>query len=172
MRPDPRRRGGEGPLARFRIKNPWIKRLLFVLAIAPAIGAIVIFALIARSELAHDESRCPYSEAELREITPHKSIREESRLCEPGVEDHRWVLLEDGQEPLELGRRRLASEHWARGYAWTAAERQEEGDDERRVRLEIRNVGLEPRVFREPPADGHLEVRPPDSPPRQRPQAH
>lgn len=121
----------------------WKRPVLIVLATAPAVVAVGAFVFIVRTELAFDEARCPYVEGEARVLREGLSVREDARECQPGVEEHRWVVLREGEEPREIGRRRLESRYFEDDYAWSA--REEEG----RVRLEIRNPGQEPRVFRE-----------------------
>lgn len=127
----------------------WRKPVLFVIATAPIAFAIFFFVFIARSEVAFDETRCPYVEQELREVRSGVSVREERRTCQDGVEEHRWVLLRNGREPLELGRRRLEAALYE-GYSWAATE------PEGRVRIEILNPGQHPRVFREPAPDAGM----------------
>lgn len=127
----------------------WKKPLLVVLATAPIALAVLIFVFMARYEAAFDESRCPYEEVEVRQLRAGLSVREDARVCQPGVEEHRWVVLREGYDPLEVALRPLREEDWE-GYSWSAAE--EEG----RVRVEIRNPGHDPRVFREPPLDSGL----------------
>lgn len=124
----------------------WKRPLLIVLATAPLLVVAFSLFLMSRSELAFDEARCPYERGEERLVHAGVSVREDTRACAPGVEEHRWILLRDGEEPLELGRRRLDARYY-RGYTWTA--REERG----RVSIEIRNPGQEPRVFREPAPD-------------------
>lgn len=122
----------------------WKRPLLIVLATAP-LGVIALaFAFMARSEIAFDESRCPYGEdGEVRLVRQGVRVREDVRRCQEGVEEHRWVLLREGEPPVEIGRRRLDRPYFEGDYRWSAVE--EDG----RVRLEIENPGQPPRVFRE-----------------------
>lgn len=122
----------------------WRKPALIALAVAPIGVAVFSFGFMAYSEYAFDEARCPYAEGTTREITDSVSVREDQRRCQDEVEEHRWVILREGAEPLEVGRRRLASTSFADGYRWEAA------DQEGRVRLEIYNPGMDVRIFREP----------------------
>lgn len=135
-------------VARRRVSG-WKRPLLIVVATAPIGVVLVLFAFMARYEAAFDESRCPYEASEVRVVRLGLEVREDVRTCQPGVEEHRWVVLREGFDPLEIGRRPLNAADY-RGYSWTASE--EEG----RVHLEIRNPGHEPRVFREPPLDSEL----------------
>lgn len=122
----------------------WRKVVLVVLALAP-IGVLVwSMIFMQQNEAAFDEARCPYEEVEVRVVDEAISVREERRLCQPHVEEHRWVLLRDGEEPENIGLRRLDTELYA-DYRWTAEVR-----DDGRVRLEILNGDLDPRVFNEP----------------------
>jgi hypothetical protein len=127
----------------------WQKGLLFVVATAPIGFAIYAFVFMAQSEVAFDEASCPYGEPEVREVRSGVSVREDRRTCQEGVEEHRWVLLRTGREPLELGRRRLEARLYE-GYSWAATE------PEGRVRVEIHNPGQDPRVFREPAPDAGM----------------
>lgn len=127
----------------------WRKVVLFVLATAPIGFAIYSFVFMAQSEIAFDEASCPYGEPELREVRSGVSVQEERRTCQDGVEEHRWVLLRSGHEPLELGRRRLEARLYD-GYSWSVTE------PEGRVRIEILNPGQDPRVFREPAPDAGM----------------
>lgn len=130
-------------MSRTKNESGWKRPILIVLATAPIGLAIFSFVFMARSELAFDETRCPFRNGEVRLVREGVSVREDSRTCEEGVEERRWVLMRDGEEPREIGRRRLASTYFENGYGWSASE--EQG----RVRLEIRNPGHDPRVFRE-----------------------
>ncbi len=122
----------------------WKRPLLIVLATAPILVAVGAFVFMARTELAFDDASCPYAEGETQHVRAGVSVREDARECLEGVEEHRWVLLREGEPPREIGRRRLESRYFEGSYAWTVTE--EEGG---RVRLEIRSPGQEPRVFRE-----------------------
>lgn len=119
------------------------KALLVVLATAPIGIAIFAFAFMARSELAFDESTCPFSERATREVADGVRVREDERACQPGVEEHRWVVLRDGEDERTIGQRRLSAELYDE-YAWTAELRNGQ------VRIEITDPSLEhPRVFNE-----------------------
>ena len=124
----------------------WKKPVLVVLATAPIGLALVILVFMARYEAAFDEARCPYEEVETRALRPGLAVREDARTCQPGVEEHRWVVLREGLDPRPVALRPLPEADWE-GYSWSAAE--EDG----RVRVEILNPGREPRIFREPALD-------------------
>lgn len=131
----PHRRGG------------WKRPILIVIATAPILVAVAAFVFMARTELAFDEASCPFVDGEARGVSEGVSVREDARECRDGVEEHRWVLLREGEAPVEIGRRRLESRYFEGTYAWSATE--ENGQ----VRIEIRNPGQEPRSFRERVAD-------------------
>ena len=123
------------------------KAALVIIATAPIGLAIYAFVFMVRSELAFDEAACPYVERETRDVDDGVRVREDERTCQPGVEEHRWVLLREDREALPIGQRRLEAGLYE-GYSWSA--RMEHG----RVRLEIRNPGQDPRVFQGPVPDG------------------
>jgi hypothetical protein len=125
----------------------WKRPLLIVLATAPIGLAIFSFVFMARSELAFDETTCPYRDGSVRPIEPGIDVREDSRTCENEVEERRWVLMRQGKAPMEIGRRRLPSQYFRGAYAWSATLH------DGHVVLEIRNPGMEPRVFLEPVPD-------------------
>lgn len=125
-------------------KRNWKRPILIVLATAPIAFIVVSMLIMARSELAFDDARCPFQPGEERIVNQQVTVREEARTCLEGVEEHRWILLRKGQEPREIARRRLDASYFA-DYSWSAME--EDGN----VTIEIRNAGQEPRVFRERP---------------------
>lgn len=128
----------------------WKKPLLVVLATAPIGFAIFAFVFMAQYERAFDESRCPYEELETRAIAEGVAVREDRRVCQDDIEEHRWVILRDGRRELELGRRPLERHYYRGAYRWTAQE------SDGRVRIEIENPGLDMRAFREPHPDAGL----------------
>ena len=123
------------------------KAALIVIATAPIGLAIYVLVFMVRSELAFDEAACPYVEREMRDVEDGIRVREDERTCQPGVEEHRWVLLQEGREALPIGQRRLEAALYE-GYSWSA--RMEQG----RVRLEISNPGQDLRIFQGPVPDG------------------
>lgn len=95
----------------------WAKLLIAL----PAIGLpVVILLFILRSEVAHDESRCPYALLTTRRIDANTEVIEERRSCIDGVEDRRYsVRRPDSLRPL--GTRRLPpSAFETPPYKWTA----------------------------------------------------
>lgn len=127
-----------------RIRLPlWLRIILVIPAIVAPLG-ILLF--IARAELAHDASRCPYDEVEVRQVGPGIRVREDMRRCLEGVEERRFTVLRDG-EARPLGVRRFAPEAFeGDGYGWEA--QQEESG---RVRVTVTNPGHRPRDFLEAP---------------------
>lgn len=137
----------------------WRRPLLIVAATAPIGILLFSIAMMATSELAFEDGRCPYDDdGEVRVIETGVAVREDVRRCEEGVEEHRWVLLRNGEAPEEIGRRRLRAELFGDGARWEA-----ELDDAGYVRLTIHNPGLAPRLFKEPGPDGSVGRRPPGS---------
>ena len=128
-------------MKRIPLPPRWV---LMVLGMLPAVLALGIFAFIARFQLAHDEGRCPFHELETRAVTPSVRVREDARRCLPEIEEHRWLVIRGGREPLELGRFPLEADQTERGFPWTAT--LEDG----RAVVTITNEGRGELVFREP----------------------
>lgn len=127
-------------------KTPWYVPVLVVVGAAPAVFAIGIFAFVLYTGWAHDESRCPFQDAETRTLDAHASVLEQSRRCIEQVEEHRWLVVRDGAPGVELGR--LPQERVGEPVPWEA--RLEDG----RVVIDVTN---EPRgvfTLREPFPDG------------------
>jgi len=124
--------------------NPKLKKaILVVLATAPIGFAVFAFLFMVRSEVAFDEATCPFAERETREVAEGVRVREDERTCQDGVEEHRWVVLREGEEERTIGQRRLSADLYAE-YAWTAELRNEQ------VRIEITDPSQDvPRVFNE-----------------------
>lgn len=132
-------------MKRIPLPPRWV---LMVLGGLPALLAIGIFVFIARFQLAHDEGRCPFHEVETRVVSPDLRVREDARRCLEEIEEHRWLVLRTGAEPLELGRFPLEAEQTERGFPWTAEL------EDARVVVTITNEGRGELVFREPGASG------------------
>ena len=127
---------------------PWMRAILVVLALAPIAFMIYTFVFMAENEAAFDEELCPYEPVETREVTAAISVREDRRVCQPEVEEHRWTLLREGAAEVPLGLRRLDAALYE-DYEWTATV-----NAEGLVHLEIHNGDADVRVFNEhPPGD-------------------
>jgi len=135
--------------------NPKLKKaILVILATAPIGFAIFAFVFMARSELAFDESTCPFVQRETREVADGVRVREDERTCQPGVEEHRWVVLREGEEERTVGQRRLSAELYE-SYSWTAELRNDQ------VRIEITDSSQDhPRVFNEERFGGTVAADP------------
>ncbi len=141
----------ESPTAAPRGWTP-MKKVLAVAAAAPAVllfAGVAIF--VARVEWAYSEDRCPFAVLETRTLAPGIQVREDSRQCTEGSEEHRWIVLRDtppeGQLPTrEIGRRRLPSQFYAPSRSrWKATL------ENSWVHIHIHNDGVEPASFREDP---------------------
>jgi hypothetical protein len=127
-------------------KTPWYVPVVVVIGAAPAVFAIGIFGFVMYTGWAHDEGRCPFHEVETRQLDGHAAVREDARHCIEQVEEHRWLVVRDGQAPNELGR--MAQEHVGTAVPWTAR------IEDDRVIIDVTN---EPRgvfTLREPFPDG------------------
>lgn len=125
------------------------KKLLIAIAIFPAILALGIFAHIARYQLAHRESVCPFVHVR-HEAIANSVVVEEKRRCLAEVEEHRWTVstpvVGTAAQAYELGRYPLSAEHIATGYVWTA---RIEND---RVEVHVQNPARGEFVLRAPPS--------------------
>ncbi|MFK7989156.1 MAG: hypothetical protein AB8I08_24265 [Sandaracinaceae bacterium] len=129
----------------------WRTPVLVVIATAPIAIIFGIFLYGNRYQSAFDEQTCPFEELSVQDVQARIQVREERRICQPDVEEHRWVLLREGRGALELGRRPLGLDAWTDGYHW---ETRVVND---RVRVLIHNVGQdEPRIFQEPSPEAGL----------------
>lgn len=128
-------------MKRIPLPPRWV---LVLLGTLPAILSIGIFLFIARFQLAHDETRCPFREVETRDVAPGLRLREDARRCLPEIEEHRWLVVRAGAEPLELGRFPLEADQLERGFPWTV-----DVEDGRAV-VTVTNEGRGELVFREP----------------------
>lgn len=129
-------------------KTPWWLPILVVLGALPAVFAIGIFLFAMRTGCAHDETRCPFHDVTTRPLEGHASVLEQSRRCIDEVEEHRWMVVRDGEAPVELGRMPLEAERIPEGFPWEAR------IEDDRVIIDVTN---EPRgifTLREPFPDG------------------
>src|SRR3954464_12274190 len=127
--------------------GPMPRWLLYVL-IPGFAGPVLILAFIFISELAHDESRCPYARTSMKALNSAVSVREDMRTCLPGVQERRFTAVRGAEEHV-LGRRRFASTAFAPDrYQWRA-ELTPQGE----VRVTVDNAGHGEAVFREGTAE-------------------
>lgn len=131
--------------------HPRRRRLLKVLAIVVAVPSVLLFAgvsfFVARTVYMHDEERCPFERVEVRDVAAGIDVLEEKRVCQEGVEEHRWLVVREDGARREVGRRRLLQPAYE-DYRWTAT--LEDGQ----VHIEVENEGVEAAHWREePPSD-------------------
>ena len=126
---------------------PGKKRVLFwigVVAAAPAvIMVLAVSYFVVSTELAHEESRCPYHVVEERQLDDDVAVRDEGRRCQEGVEEHRWSVIRSGGSVREIGRRRLPRVGYGEGYSFAAEL------DDAEVRIVVHNPGFEDLPFRD-----------------------
>ena len=85
------------------------------------LGVLIVFALIVRTERAHDETLCKFAPLSRRTLGEVEVI-EERRSCLPELEERRY-LVRRGAQAYELARKRLPSAHFsAERYAWKLRE--------------------------------------------------
>jgi hypothetical protein len=86
------------------------KQLLRKMGIAVSalmvVMVVAIFALILRSESAHDEAKCPFARRS-QEPLADLVVIEEARRCVPEAEERRWLIARPGKPPFEFARKRL-----------------------------------------------------------------
>lgn len=124
--------------------KPFLPRWARYVILPGLFGPLLILGFIFITELAHDETRCPYVFGETRVLGPEISVREDRRNCLWDVEDHRFSVIRAGSEQV-LGRRRFRAEAFAPGnYAWSA-----ELDKKDQVHVSIKNEGHADAQFRE-----------------------
>ncbi len=133
------------PVPASKRKTPWWLPIIVVLGALPAVLALIIFGVIVRYSVAHDEARCPYEPGETRTLRDGVSVREDARSCLDEVDDHRWVVLRDGYDELPLGNLPLMGE--ADGFTWEARL------DEDRVVVDVTIRDRGELTFREPERD-------------------
>jgi hypothetical protein len=124
--------------------KPFPPRWLRYVLLPGLIGPVLVLGFIFVSELAHDETRCPYVRGETRALSSGVSVREDRRNCLWDVEDHRFSVIRGVQEHT-LGRRRFRADAFSQGhYEWQA---ELSADDE--VRVHVKNQGHRNATFRE-----------------------
>jgi hypothetical protein len=125
-------------------KTRFMPRWVFLLAIPGFLGPMLILAFIFKSELAHDEARCPYSEVSAQTLPGNVVVREERRSCVPDIEERRYSTVRTDAANV-LGRRRLPKDAFeGPKYTWKAG-LNEKGE----VRVVVDCPGHPEAVFRE-----------------------
>jgi hypothetical protein len=122
----------------------FLPRWALYLLLPGLFGPLLILGFIFVSELAHDESRCPYERVQVRQLTAAVAVREDRRSCVWGIAEHRFSVLR-GTEQRSLGRRRFAQRAFApENYRWEA---KLSAQDE--VQVTVHNRGHVDASFRE-----------------------
>jgi hypothetical protein len=134
-----------------------LPRWVFLLAVPGFLGPLFILAFIFKTELAHDEVRCPYEQVSERALSPRIVVREERRSCVRDVEERRYSAIRAdapaGERTRVLGRRRLPSEAFlGPSYSWQA-----QVSDKGEVQLEVACPGHPKAVFREGTPEEHAD---------------
>ncbi len=127
----------------------FLPRWVFFLAVPGFLGPLLILAFIFRTEIAHDEARCPYVQVSERALSADVRVREERRSCVPDVEERRYSAVRAvgaaSEEAIVLGRRRLPRDAFlGPKYVWQAQLR-----DDGQVYVEVDCPGHPKAVFRE-----------------------
>jgi len=111
------------PAALLREKRKRALRLIgIVMSSLMVVTVLTIFALIVRTERAHDESRCAFRKRSTRNLGAALVV-EETRSCLPELEERRYVVARAPAPPFELARKRLPQAQFADArYRWTLRE--------------------------------------------------
>ena len=130
------------------VTDPRKRKILKWAGVAVVAPAVILFLLVtifvARTQYMHDESRCPFEPVETRRVAAGIEVVEERRACQPGVEEHRWIVRRETRPDREIGRRRLMADGYE-GYEWSASL---EADF---VHVHVENPGVEAARYREGP---------------------
>lgn len=126
------------------------KRRLFLRRIGIALSALMVltvltvFALIYRTERAHDEAKCPFVKSGEQPFSGGKVI-EEQRSCVPEIEERRYLLERTGKAPYEFARKRIGKQFFRENrYEWKVVE-----DEKKQIRLRVLVDGKMSSEFRE-----------------------
>lgn len=106
-------------------------------------GPILILAFILRTERAHDEASCPFTDGAQRRYADGVVVQEQVRSCLPGIQERRYVIVRDDERKL-LGRRRFADDAFGEGYGFDGGV-----TDAGEVHIKVHNPGHPPQPFRE-----------------------
>jgi len=130
-----------------RLLGPMPRWLVYLL-VPGFLSPVLILGFIFVSELAHDEARCPYARQSEQRVSDGIRVREDGRICLPGIEERRFTVMRAKEEHV-LGRRRFSSGSFEpERYRWRA-----ELSDKGEVRVTVDNDGHAQAVFREGTAD-------------------
>jgi hypothetical protein len=127
-----------------------LRRIGIAVSVLMVVMVVTIFALIVRSERAHDEARCPFARKS-QEALGELVLIEEARRCVPEAEERRWLIARPGKPPFEVGRKRLPLGLFAHPKTHVKAERDKQG-------LVVLTLNVE--------GVGHTEFREIDAPDR------
>lgn len=83
-----------------------LRRMGIAVSALMVLMVVAIFALIVRSESAHDEAKCPFAPRRQEQLAELVVI-EEARRCVPEAEERRWLIARPGKAPFEFARKRL-----------------------------------------------------------------
>jgi hypothetical protein len=93
---------------------------------------LTVFALIVRNESAHDEAKCPFTNAG-EQLFDGGRVEEQERTCVSGISERRYLVERPGKASFELARKRLSSERFERQrYRWELSQ-----DDQKRLVLKV-----------------------------------
>lgn len=128
---------------------PWIetrKKTIRVVGIVMSVSSVALVVtatvLTMHTESAFDEARCPWRVVETREVDGVR-VEDDARECLSGLAEHRWQVVRDGHA-VEIGRRRLGTELFARGvWSWTPTL------DHGHVHVRVENPHAGPVIYRE-----------------------
>jgi hypothetical protein len=111
------------PASLLREKRKRVLRLIgIVLSSLMVVTVLVIFALIVRTERAHDEARCVFAQHSQRTLGETR-VTEDVRRCLPELEERRYLVARKSGAPFELARKRLPQALFASDrYRWTLRE--------------------------------------------------
>ncbi|MFM2420771.1 MAG: hypothetical protein RL385_5494 [Pseudomonadota bacterium] len=103
--------------ARRAAQKRLLRRLGMGVSLLSVALVVVVFALIVRTERAHDETACPFAAGEKRALED-VVVREETRSCLSDVEERRYIVIRGDKLHYELGRKRLPKSVFA-AYRWS-----------------------------------------------------
>jgi hypothetical protein len=109
-----------------------LKYIGMALSALMVLTVLTVFALIVRSESAHDEAKCPFAPVGERPFEGGV-VKEQARSCVGGISEHRYLVERQGKPEFELARKRLATDRFDPGrYRWDL-----NLDDQQRLVLKV-----------------------------------